>query len=103
MSKRKTAWDSPAPGPSPRLARLTRHLSARLQDLGPDGPVVHMDSALGLVTARFPGRDAGQLQEALERSGIRAVLVGEQFQFWLGPEDRFEDLDFLWGCLFQLM
>ena len=101
--ERKTVWDSPAPGPSPRLARMTRHLFARFQDLGENGPVVRMDQDLGLGTARFPGREAQQLLKDLEGFGIRAVLVEEQFQFWMDPEGRFEDLDFLWGCLFQLM
>ena len=55
------------------------------------------------MTARFPGREAQQLLKDLEGFGIRAVLVEEQFQFWMDPEGRFEDLDFLWGCLFQLM
>ena len=88
--ERKTVWDSPAPGPSPRLARMTRHLFARFQDLGENGPVVRMDQDLGLVTARFPGREAQQLLKDLEGFGM-------------DPEGRFEDLDFLWGCLFQLM
>ena len=67
--ERKTVWDSPAPGPSPRLARMTRHLFARFQDLGENGPVVRMDQDLGLVTARFPGRPGGGTVPVLDGSG----------------------------------
>ena len=45
-------------GDRARVARLTRHLKARLEDFGPGGPqVTGVDEASGTVTARFPGQD----------------------------------------------
>ena len=47
-------------GDRARVARLTRHLKARLEDFGPGGPrVTGVDEASGTVTARFPGQDTG--------------------------------------------
>ena len=49
------------PGSEARVARLTRHLRARLLDFGPGGPeVLSADEAAGAVRARFPGHDAAK-------------------------------------------
>ena len=59
----KAAGDSRDPA---RVARLTRHLKARLEDFGPGGPqVVSADEEAGAVTARFPGRDTAQVLRRL--------------------------------------
>ena len=43
---------------TPRLARLTRHWNARLEDFGPGGPqVLAADQERGEVLARFPGHE----------------------------------------------
>lgn len=57
-----------APGSEARVARLTRHLRARLLDFGPGGPeVLSADEAAGTVRARFPGHDTAQVLERLGR------------------------------------
>lgn len=88
-----------------RVARLTRHLKARLEDFGPSGPqVVSADEEAGAVTARFPGRDTAQVLRHLEEQcGVRAVQEGELALFRLSPQVRFEDLDYAWGCLFDIL
>ena len=63
-------------GDRARVARLTRHLKARLEDFGPGGPqVTGVDEASGTVTAVFR----------------------------LAPSVRFEDLDYVWGALFEVL
>ena len=95
----------PGPGDPARLARLTRHLAARLNDFGPGGPEVRCaDQARGLVRARFSGRSPGALADALaHRFGILVRAEGEDVVFQLTPELPFEDLDYVWGCLFQIL
>lgn len=95
----------PAPGQEERVARLTRHLDARLRDFGPGGPeVVEADQQAGFVTARFPGHSTGEVLERLAREcGVFAALVKDQAVFHLHPGIRFEDLDHIWGCLFDLL
>lgn len=88
-----------------RLGRLTRHLKARLLDFGPGGPeVLEADETAGLVTVRFPGREAKAVLEALERDwGVYGVQAGENVQFRLAGDTRFEDLDYVWGSLFEIL
>ena len=104
---RRVKLDGPAGGSagSPRLGRLTRHLKARLLDFGPGGPeVLEADEARGLVTVRFPGQKAAGVLEILERDfGVHAVLDGENAQFRLKEDTRFEDLDYVWGSLFEVL
>ncbi len=97
LSRRGTPGD-------PRTARLTRHLKARLEDFGPGGPKVEeSDQQLGLVRAVFPGRDTAQVLKALEAFGVQAGQEGEQAVFALNPQVEFEQLDYVWGCLFQVL
>ena len=85
---------------SPRLARLTRHWKARLEDFEPGGPQVLLaDQEWGQVLAAFPEHDADRLRAQLERRGVRARQEGETLRFFLTPELPFEDLDYAWGCL----
>lgn len=101
---RRIDLSHPADAPSLRLARLTGHLEARLLDFGPGGPeVLRCDPGLGVIDARFPGRDTPQVLEGLQALGVSAVLAGDTARFYLDPQGRFEDLDYLWGCLFQLL
>ena len=97
---------APQGAPDPvRTARLTRHLKARLEDFGPGGPeVLSADEAHGLVCARFPGHDTAQvLRRLASECGVQAAQEGECAQFYLSPLVRFEDLDYLWGCLFEIL
>ena len=95
----------PTPEQAPRVARLTRHLKARLEDFGPGGPeVVQADQERGLVCFRVPGRESAWLQEELGRRwNIRIGVEDGLAVCRLGPEVPFEGLDRLWGCLFELV
>lgn len=100
------AHPTPAPAPEDRarVARLTRHLQARLLDFGPGGPeVIRADQNAGAVTARFPGHPTGQVLSALSARGIQAAQQGDDALFLLSPATRFEDLDRVWGCLFDIL
>ena len=97
-------FDLPASSPSPRLARLTRHLAARLEDFGPGGPqVVDCDQQAGRVTVRIPGYNSSDIVEGLRLFGIFTCTESELIQFYLNPDHTFEELDHLWGCLLQLL
>ena len=88
---------------SPRLARLTRHWKARLEDFEPGGPQVLLaDHERGQVLAAFPEHDTDRLRARLERRGVRARQEGETLRFFLTPEMPFEDLDYAWGCLNEI-
>lgn len=95
----------PAAGQEERVARLVRHLEARLRDFGPGGPeVLEADQVNGRVTARVPGHDTAQvLAQLREKYGIAAAQSGDRAIFFLGPELPFEDLDYVWGCLFEVL
>lgn len=94
-----------APDQAPRVARLTRHLKARLEDFGPGGPeVVQADQEHGVVRFRVPGKDSAWLQGQLrERWNIQIQVEDGLAVCRLGPEIAFEQLDRLWGCLFELV
>lgn len=96
---------TPHPGREARVARLTRHLAARLRDFGPGGPeVLCADQEAGRVEARFPGHDAETVLSQLEqRWGVSVDREGDRAVFRLSPLTRFEDLDYVWGCLFELL
>ena len=88
-----------------RAARLARHLEARLLDFGPGGPeVVLCDQDKGIVTARFPGHDIRAVTEQLStRFGVTTASEGDCAVFHLTDQTPFEDLDYVWGCLFDLL
>lgn len=88
-----------------QLARRVRHLAARLQDFGPGGPeLLSADQTTGQIRARFPGHDTGHIRRQLEeRFGIRTRLDGDALLFQLTPRIAFEELDHVWGCLFELL
>lgn len=92
-------------GDPARLGRLTRHLRARLLDFGPGGPeVLSADEAAGLVSVRFPGRETQSVLQSLARQcGISAAAEGDHALFCLAEDTRFEDLDYVWGCLFEIL
>lgn len=95
----------PTPEQMPRVARLTRHLKARLEDFGPGGPeVVQADQETGVVCFRIPGKDSLWLQTQLQkRWKIQIAVEGGVAVCRLGPELAFEQLDRFWGCLFELV
>lgn len=107
MSMRTVNLSVPAPakGDPARLARLVRHLEARLHDFGPGGPEVRSaDQESGLVLARFSGGTPRTLADTLARSfGILVRTEGDCIAFQLTPDLPFEDLDYVWGCLFQVL
>ena len=96
---------APRAGDPLRLARLTRHLAARLEDFGPGGPRVRSaDQGSGLVRAFFPGRSPSELADRLARDfGVLVRPEADCVAFQLSPEISFEDLDYVWGCLFEIL
>ena len=92
-------------GDRARVARLTRHLKARLEDFGPGGPqVTGVDEASGTVTARFPGQDTGGGLDRLERDwGVTALPDGGDAVFPLAPSVRVWGLGHVWGALFEVL
>ena len=96
---------TPTPGQASRVARLTRHLKARLEDFGPGGPeVIQADQERGVVRFRIPGKDSGWLQAQLrERWDIQIAVEDGLAVCRLGPDIAFEQLDRFWGCLFELV
>lgn len=96
---------APTPGQVSRVARLTRHLKARLEDFGPGGPeVIQADQERGAVRFRIPGKDSGWLQAQLrERWDIQIAVEDGLAVCCLGPDIAFEQLDRFWGCLFELV
>lgn len=87
-----------------RLARLVRHCKARMEDFGPGGPqVLTADQSTGRVTLRFPGRDRDEVLSALARQGIFLAREGNGAVVCLDDGGRFEDLDRLWGSLFEVL
>ena len=94
-----------AAGKEALRARQVRHLEARLRDFGPDGPeVLEADQASGTIFARFPGRSTESGVARLERDhGILVDLEGDRAVFHLSPQVSFEALDYVWGCLFQIL
>lgn len=90
---------------APRVARLTRHLKARLEDFGPGGPeVVRADQETGTVCFRVPGKDSDWLRQQLgERWDIRIQVEDGLAVCRLRADIPFEQLDRLWGCLFELV
>lgn len=95
----------PVPEQASRVARLTRHLKARLEDFGPGGPqVVQADQETGQVRFRIPGKDSLWLQAQLkERFHICLAVEDGLAVCRLRPEVAFEELDRFWGCLFELV
>jgi hypothetical protein len=43
------------------------------------------------------------LAQLREKYGIAAAQSGDRAIFFLGPELPFEDLDYVWGCLFEVL
>ena len=95
----------PSTEQAPRVAQLTRHLKARLEDFGPGGPeVVRADQENGTVCFRVPGKDSAWVGEQLEkRWDIRIQTEDGLAVCRLRAEIPFEQLDRLWGCLFELI
>lgn len=88
-----------------KIARLVRHLEARLLDFGPGGPEVFVcDQEKGIVTVRFPGHNAAAVAEQLaSRFGVFVETKQDCAIFHLTDHTPFEDLDYVWGCLFDLL
>ena len=98
-------YPRPATGQEALLARLTRHMDARLHDIDVNWPeVLEAEQSTGTVLVRFPGRDLEQVLNTLETgSGISLGRSGDCALFRLSPDVPFEDLDYVWGELFNLL
>ena len=86
------------------IAWRTRHLYARLQDFGEGGPVVtDWSQEQGKLSVSIPNHSAIQMQQALKQYGITCPVEQEKLVFYLSEQIAFEDLDFVWGVLFQIL
>lgn len=86
------------------IAWRTRHLYARLQDFGEGGPVVtDWSQERGKISISVPNHSAIQIQKALEQYGVICQAEQEKLVFYLSEQIAFEDLDFVWGVLFQIL
>lgn len=91
--------------PSPRLSALTRHLNARLLDFEPGGPeVISCDERTGQVKARFPHHSTQAVADALHSCfGVDICAENQYALFYLNETILFEDLDYVWGCLYEIL
>ena len=96
---------TPQGSTSPRLAALTRHLKARLLDFDPGGPeVLSCDESTGQIQVRFPNPTPQTVAQALqERFGVEICEEKQYALFYLNETLPFEDLDYVWGCLFEIL
>lgn len=87
-----------------RLAALTRHLHARLLDFGPDGPeVLNWDQTSGVIQVTFPGHDIQSVSAQLKACGVQITPNPDYALLYLDETIPFEHLDYLWGCLFDIL
>lgn len=94
----------PQSGHEALVAQLTRHLEDRLLDFDPGGPeVLDRNPYTGFVAARFPGHETGEVLEQLLARGVSAAQETDRAVFYLSPDIPFEDLDYVWGCLFDIL
>ena len=101
---RQVDLSKPGPVPGEQVSRRTRYLEARLKDFGPGGlEVLETAPEAGFVSARFPGHDTGEVLSGLARRGVTAERQGDCAVFRLNPAIPFEDLDSVWGCLFEVL
>ena len=64
---------------------------------------IFVDQDTGLVAVRFPGHDTLEVLDALSQQGITAAHEDDRALFWLSPDIPFENLDRLWGILFEVL
>ncbi len=100
-------FSTPAPAShhSPRLAQLTRHLSARLGEFYAL-TITQADQTTGTLTIRH--QDGPKATQALGQNLASHFQVithsqGDGLTFYLQARHQFEDIDRLWGCFFGLM
>lgn len=87
-----------------QVAWRTRHLYARLLDFGEMGPkVTEWSQEQGKISVSFPNHSAVSIQQALKQDGILCPIEQECLVFYLSEKITFEDLDFVWGVLFQIL
>ena len=46
---------------------------------------------------------AAVVERLAREGGVSAALEGDRAVFYLSPHVRFDDLDYIWGCLFDLL
>ena len=57
----------------------------------------------GKLSVSIPNHSAIQMQQALKQYGITCPVEQEKLVFYLSEQIAFEDLDFVWGVLFQIL
>lgn len=95
----------PASSDPERRAALTRHLNARLLDFDPGGPEVLLcDPESGLLRFCLPDLSPYRASAALSTNyQIQTIPAFDYIELYLNESIQFEDLDYVWGCLFQLL
>lgn len=74
--------------------KLAGHLRARLAEYAEEG-IAALQDGPGTVRACFPGLTGEQAARALDEQGVYAIADGEAVRFLMGPDTRFEDLDYV--------
>lgn len=82
--------------------KLAGHLHARLNEYKEDGIQARLAGS-GEVLARFVGMSGARVVHALARRGICALPEGDSVRFVIGPEVRFEDLDYVQSAAAELL
>ena len=105
MRSVKLSVSTPQGSTSPRLAALTRHLKARLLDFDPGGPeILSCDESTGQIQVRFPNHSPKTVAQTLqELFGVEICAEKQYALFYLSETLPFEDLDYVWGCLFEIL
>lgn len=86
------------------IAWRTRHLYARLQDFGESGPVItDWSQEQGKISVAFPSHSVAYIQQTLQTYGIACPIEQGCLVFYLSEDIAFEDLDYVWGVLFQIL
>lgn len=84
-----------------RMAQLTRHLSARLNEFF----AIHIqvaDERQGIVKISIENVSLEMVQKKLSAQGVETVLEKE-LTFYLQDCHRFEDIDFVWGVFLGIL
>lgn len=86
-----------------RLAHLSRHLKARLEEFFALS-TTHFDQKAGSLSVKIQDADLENLVKALgEGYNVTLDHQGETLTFYLRQHHRFEEIDRLWGCFFGLL
>lgn len=87
---------------STKMAQLTRHMKARLEEYFCVSTVT-CDQSQGFLQVSLKGFSCGEVVEKLEKHHIFMVAEEELLCCYLSPKHKFEDIDFVWGILLGIL